>query len=133
MPQLSTAVGEAMEDPITLDELQGAVKATKLGKAPGPDGLTIQYYNTLLSSLGQLMVKLFNALGSDTSFPRATPQAHISVIPKEGKDPTSCGSYRPISLLNISLKLFTKVLGTRIQQHLPHLIHLYQVGFIPSL
>lgn len=51
---------------------------------------------------------------------------------KEGKDPASCGSYRLISLLNINLKLFTKILATRLAQHLQDIIHLDQVGFIPS-
>lgn len=106
-----------------------AIGATKPGKASGPDGFTIKYYKTLLPSLGHFTV---NALGSGTSLPRETLQAHISVIPKESKDPTSCGSYRPISLLNINLKLFTKILATRLQQHLPHLVHLDQLDFVPS-
>lgn len=38
-----------------------------------------------------------------------------------------CGSYRPISLLNVDLKFFTKI-----QSLLPQLVHLDQVGFIPS-
>lgn len=54
------------------------------------------------------------------------------MIPKEGKDPASCGSYRPISLLNIDLKLFTKIIATRLQQHLPQLAHVDQDGFVPS-
>lgn len=105
-----------------------AIGTTKPGKAPGPDGFTIQY-KALLPSL---MVKLFNTVGSTSSFAVDTLQAHISVIPKEGKDPASCGSYRPISLINIELKLFRKILKTRIQQHLPHQIHLDQVGFVPT-
>lgn len=92
MPQLSATIGEALEGPITLDELQRAIRATKPGKTPGPDSFTIQYYKTLLPSIGHLMVKPFNALGSGTSLPKETLQAHISVNPTEGKDPTSCGS-----------------------------------------
>lgn len=57
MPQLSATIGEALEGPITLDELQRAIRATKPGKTPGPDSFTIQYYKTLLPSIGHLMVK----------------------------------------------------------------------------
>lgn len=56
-------------------------------------------------------------------FARDTLGAHISVKHKKGKDPT---------LLNVDLKLFTKILATRLAQHLQKRIHLDQVGFIPS-
>lgn len=35
---------EELDSPITLDELQQAVSIAKPGKAPGPDGFTLQYY-----------------------------------------------------------------------------------------
>lgn len=76
----------------------------KPGKAPGPNGYTIQYYKTLLPILSPYMITFFNAASTDVSFPRDSLRAHISVIHKEGKDPTSCSSYRPISLLNVDLK-----------------------------
>lgn len=132
MPSLSPEIRDILEEPITLPKLQAALNSAKAGKALGPDGLTATYYKTLLPSLGQYLVNLYNALGSEKSFHTSTLQAQISVIPKDGKDPAQCGSYHPISLLNVDLKIFTKILASRLQQHLPHLIHLDQVGFIPS-
>lgn len=85
-----------------------------------------------MPSLSPYFVKLFNTVSPNSPFALELLQAHIAVIPKEGKDPSSCGNYRPISLLNIDLKLFTKILANRIQQHLPHLIHLDQMGFVPT-
>lgn len=123
MPSLPDDAGKLLKDPIKLCKLQSAIGATKPWKAPGSDGFTIQYYKTLLPSLCNYMVKLFNDMGTGKSFREHTLQAHISVIPKEGKDPTSCKRYRLISLLNIDLKLFTKINATRLQQHLPHVIH----------
>lgn len=90
------------------------------------------YYKTLLPSLGPHLVSLFNNLSTGAKLHGSTLQAQIAVIPKEGIDPSQCGSYRPISLLNVDLKLLTKIIATRIQQHLPSLIHLDQVGFIPA-
>lgn len=103
----------------------------KHGKAPGPDGLTIQCYNNLFPLLGMHMVKVFNAVGQTTAYPPDALLAHISVIPKKGKDPLDCGSYQPISLLNVDLKLFTKLLASRLQPQLCQLVHLDEVGFIP--
>lgn len=55
--------------------------------------------------------------------------AHIAVILKEGKDSSQCFSYRPIALLNADLKIFSKILATRLDEHIPSLIHQDQVGF----
>ena len=71
-------------------------------------------------------------MGQTAAFPPDALLAYITVIPKEGKDPAECGSYRPISLLNTDLKLFTKVLASRLQPWLPELVDLDQVGFIPT-
>lgn len=99
-----------------------------MGKVPGPDSFTVQYYKLLLPTLGSYLVKMFNGLGDSISFHTDSSKALITVKPK---DPTQCGSYRPISLLNADLKLFAKILAMRLQQQLPSLIHLDQVGFVP--
>lgn len=63
MPRISDADRDNLENPITMEELQGAVRATKLGKEPGPDGLTAQYYKTLFPSLAHYIIKLFTERG----------------------------------------------------------------------
>lgn len=78
------------------------------------------------------MVTFYNKLGSTVAFSSDTLRAHITVIPKDDKDPTICSSYRPIYFLNTDLKLFTKILVTRLARHLQSLVHLDQVGFIPT-
>lgn len=132
MPKLPAESSELLAEPIAIEEIQKAVASMKVGKAPGPDGFTAQYYKTLLPALGENMQGFFSSLGSGSHIPRDTLIAHITVIPKEGKDVSACGSYRPISLLNLDLKIFMKILSTRIQTYLPSLIHLDQVGFVPT-
>lgn len=77
-PKLSAEDAAALEEPITMAELQGAIKNMKPGKAPGPDGLTLQYYQTLLPILGPRMLKLFNKLTEGGHLQRDTLSAHIS-------------------------------------------------------
>lgn len=68
-----------------------------------------------------------------TRLPSLSPlrTVYSSVTLVEGKDPTSCSSYRPISLLNLDLKIFTRILANRLTTHIQGLVHLDQVGFIP--
>lgn len=67
----------------------------------------------------------FNAL---TAIPRKELLPHISVIPKEGKDPTVPSSYRPILLLNSYVKILAKILANLLK--LPTVIQPDQTGFI---
>lgn len=47
------------------------------------------------------MCSYFNFIAGGSAIPLEALLAHISVLPKEGKDPTVPQSYRPISLLNV--------------------------------
>lgn len=58
--------------------------------------------------------------------------AHIAVIPKPNKDHKECASYRPISLLNIDLKLLAKILANRLKPLLSKIIGPEKVGFMPG-
>jgi hypothetical protein len=53
----------------------------------------------------------------------------ITLIPKKD-NPKTVNNYRPISLLNSSLKLVTKILATRLQKVIKSIIHQNQYGFI---
>jgi len=48
------------------------------------------------------------------------------------KDPTEISNYRPITLLNTDYKLLTKVLAIQLLDHVNHLVHPDQAGFIPN-
>lgn len=62
-----------------------------------------------------------------SGLPTDRMRAHVTLIPKEGKDPTNCSSYRPISLLNVDLKFFTKILAGRLAPWFLLIIHFDQV------
>uniref|UniRef100_A0A8C5PW08 Reverse transcriptase domain-containing protein n=1 Tax=Leptobrachium leishanense TaxID=445787 RepID=A0A8C5PW08_9ANUR len=118
--------------PFTAEEITQTIKRQKNGKTPGPDGFPALYYKRFGQILTPHMAETFNALISDHSFHPHSLAATIVVIPKEGKDPQLCSSYRPISLLNSDLKIFAAALARRLQPVLPSLVRKDQVGFIPA-
>lgn len=54
----------------------------------------------------------------------------LSLILKKDKDSLDCGSYRPISLLNVDGKILSKILACRLETILPSIVAADQTGFI---
>uniref|UniRef100_A0A8C5LT99 Reverse transcriptase domain-containing protein n=1 Tax=Leptobrachium leishanense TaxID=445787 RepID=A0A8C5LT99_9ANUR len=129
---LQDGEAEQLDSPITAGEIAAALKSTKNGKSPGPDGLPAEYYREFRNLLIPHMVSTFNAVTAETPFHPQTLCATIAVLPKPGKDPAECTSYRPISLLNCDIKILARILADRLKQFLPGLVHPDQVGFIPG-
>lgn len=73
------------------------------------------YYLKFIERIQAPMCSFFNSLASAEHLPQGALLAHITVLPKEGKDRTLPQSYRLISLLNTDLKLFAKILANHLK------------------
>lgn len=129
-PNLDRVAAEELERPITAVELEAAVKSLLSGKSPGPDGFPAEFYKTFWKQLAPHLLEMFTESYNSGTLPHTLNQACISLLLKKGKDPLSCGSYRPISLLNVDFKLLSKLLARRLEVVLPSIISLDQTGFI---
>ncbi|XP_059203363.1 uncharacterized protein LOC131982778 isoform X4 [Centropristis striata] len=129
-PTLDRVAAEELERPITLIELEAAVKSLQSGKSPGPDGFPAEFYKTFWKQLAPHLLEMFTESYKSGTLPHTLNQACISLLLKKGKGPLSCGSYRPISLLNADFKLLSKLLARRLEVVLPSIISLDQTGFI---
>lgn len=129
-PALSDDARAQLEAPITLKEIQRAIFSMQAGKTPGDDGLPAEFFKTHCASLAaRLRGVLLTSLEAGT-LPPSMMRAVIVVLPKLGKDPELCSSYRPISLLNVDAKILTKVLANRLNAVILSLIHGDQTGFM---
>ena len=117
---------------ITEEEVNDAISRLKANKTPGPDGYSSEWFKTFRLELIPSLIKLFNEVLKNGKTPPSWKEATISVIPKEGKDSLDCGSYRPISILNIDYKIYTSILARRVEGVLFSLIGTDQTGFIPQ-
>lgn len=100
------------------------------GKSPKSDGFTLRFYKTFKDLLVPIMKRTFNSVSALQPFVPQGMQAFISLIPKPEKDHTLCGNYRPISLTNIDLRIYSKIISNRITLIILTYIHLDQVGFL---
>ena len=175
--------------PITMDEIEKVIRQMKNDKAPGPDGIPVEFYkaffeienrkdhpgtdhpgtnhhpgtsnnepgygnnklgngnnklgnndhdmdlnnnsddDTNYSDCAKCLLLLFNKIWNG-DFPSEWNTASIISVPKKG-DLTDCNNYRGISLINIGLKILSKIVTDRISRYATthNIIRPEQYGF----
>lgn len=110
-------------------EIETALKSMESAKAPGPDGMNAGILKILWPQIKFDILKFFDDFHREGKFPREINSSFIVLVPKSSSA-ASPSDYRPISLMNISLKLLTKVMATRLQGVIRDLVSQTQSAFI---
>ncbi|XP_066351661.1 uncharacterized protein [Miscanthus floridulus] len=120
-----------LEEPFTTHEIDNIIKNLPNDKSPGPDGLSNEFLKAGWSVIREDFYNLCHAFHQGTLCLRSINRSFITLIPKT-ESPTHISDFRPISLLNSSVKILTKLLATRLQLVIKRLVHINQYGFIKS-
>ncbi|KAH7693749.1 reverse transcriptase, partial [Aphelenchoides avenae] len=93
--------------PVSWLEIQDALKTFKNGKAPGPDGITAEMLKAGGPELWKRVSKFFTQCMRQRKIPLKWKESRTVLLYKKG-DPEDLKNYRPICLLPVMYKLFTK-------------------------
>lgn len=130
LPIINLNLNSDLGRPVVVSEAAEAIAAMQSSKAPGLDGFPIEFYKKFATLLGPLLVAVYNESFHTGTLPLTLTQASILLLPKEGKDPTLCESYRLISLLNVDFKIVSKIIALCLEPILPTIISNDQTGLI---
>jgi len=120
---------ELLEAPFTENEVREAVFSSYAEGAPGPNGFSFLFYQVFWDLI---KVDLMNLIGvfeqGDLNLDRLN-YAMITLIPKE-PEAKVLKKFRPISLINCSFKIFSKLLNNRMVRVADRLVASNQTAFI---
>lgn len=117
--------------PFTHLEIDVVVKNLPSNKSPGPDGFNSDFIKHCWPIISSDFYWLCEAFHCGNLCLQSINSSHITLIAKKD-DAIRVADYRPISLLNSSVKIMTKILANRLQVKLPALLHKNQYGFIKN-
>ena len=113
------------------DEINLLIKRIPSDKAPGPDGFNGLFVKRCWQIIKEDFYKLCEAFFNLEVNLESINNSFITLVAKIN-NPESVNDYRPISLLNMDIKLLTKLLADRLQLVILKLLHANQYGFIHS-
>ncbi|KAJ3582861.1 hypothetical protein NHX12_000164, partial [Muraenolepis orangiensis] len=115
LPKVEQESSAELEADVSLDELHTALQSMENGKAPGIDGLPVEFYKTMWSVMGEDLLMVLRDSLTGGQLPLSCRRAVLTLLPKKG-DLMEIKNWRPVSLLCTEYKLLSKVLATRLRE-----------------
>ena len=118
-PKLNQEEIEDLNRPIRSMEIETVIRNLPANKSPRPDGFTAEFYQKFREELTPILLKLFQKI-AEGKLPNSFYEATITL---NSKTRQRCHKKNQrLSLMNIDVKIFNKILSNRIQQHIKKII-----------
>ena len=118
---------EILDADITSAEAEKSVFQMQQKKSPGIDGIPIEFYQQFWYLINDRYMAYINKV-KILAFPETKNTSVMTLIYKEKGEIYLLENYRPISLLNVDVKILTKILTNRLKYVLPSIIHASQTA-----
>ena len=132
LPMVSDELNEILKKPLSLSEIEDAIKSSVSGKSPGNDGLGREFYIIFWKNISQPLYESFLDGFKNGILSTSQRQAVIKLLEKKGKDKRFISNWRPISLINYDAKLLSKCLAKRLKAVLPSIIKSDQTAYVAN-
>lgn len=118
-----------LEAPFSKEEIKCVIFEMGTDKAPRPDGFPISFFQKFWPIVERDILKLCLDFQEGVVKLEKLNWANIVLIPKVDA-PEGPADFRPISLINTSFKILTKILATRLSKIIDLLVERQQSAFI---
>jgi hypothetical protein len=120
---------EVLCSPFSTEEIDNVILDLPSDKAPGPDGFNNTFIKNCWPIIRGDMYKLCFDFFHHRPDLKSINHSYITLVPKKD-NPEKVNDFRPISLLNSSIKMVTKLLANRLQPLAMDIIHENQYGLL---
>ncbi len=131
LPQVPEEANAKISGALSEAELYKALQGMESGKAPGIDGLPVEWYKTFWAELKEDLLEVLNESLAEGRLPLSCRRAVLTLLPKKG-DLTDIKCWRPVSLLCSDYKLLSKALTNRLAGVMSCVIHPDQTYCVPG-
>ena len=131
IPQVSPEENDILVADFTESEVREAIFQMENNKAPGPDGFPAEFYQVFWGVIKDDLLSLFYEFHKEALDLFSLNFGIISLIPKT-QNATTIQQYRPICVLNVSFKIFTKVGTNRLNKVAKTVVSPTQTAFMPG-
>jgi hypothetical protein len=119
---------EDLDRPLSINELDTAIKQCNKKSAPGTDGISNKFICHFWYYFRTPLLNYANCCYDKGELTTMFKTAKIRLIPKKG-DLKKIGNWRPISLLNCFYKLISRVLTNRLKKVIDKITSIGQYGY----
>jgi hypothetical protein len=120
---------ENLCQPFSREEIDAIILSLPNNKAPGLDGFNNLFFRKAWHIIREDIYKLCSEFFAHSADLKSINVSYITLVPKMD-NPETVNNFRPISLLNSSMKTITKLLANRLQKFALKVVHENQYGFI---
>ena len=115
IPCLTNSDAQSCEGRLTVKERWDALCSMKNNKSLGNDSITKEFHKYFWRKLGNFLVSTPNHSFEKGELSISQKQAIITLTRKKDKNKSFMKNWRPISLINVNIKVASKALANRLK------------------